>query len=514
MRPLVCTLLLALVATEASAQPVAHTAPRGAPGSPRESMTRFKELARGARWAEAARYLDLPANLRDDGPRVARELFEVIDHELGLDPSELSPEPLGDPDDGLPPRTDALGEVTLGAATEAPVRITRREFVDGARWMFTRATVQRAGGWYDHLGGRWTREHLPASLLARGPRNLLRWQWLALPLLLALSLVVGRVVAAQARRALVRVAGKHVLAFDPRLPERVTGPLSLLVAALVLRASVEALSFARDAEDTVHGLFSALWLGAVFWALWRGIEVASRGFAASRWAAEQTGSVTVLPLLAKAARVVLSVLGVVTVLSALGYPVASLLAGLGIGGLALALAAQKTGEHLIGSVAIGFDQPFQVGDLVKVDEQTGRVEAVGLRSTRIRTFDRTVISIPNGKLADMRTENLSARDRFRVYTTLGLAPTTDAATLRAVLAEVRQLLEAHPKAHGDAPWVSLLRVGATSIEVEVAAWFRTTEYEEFLAIRSEVLLGCLDVIERHRAQLATGIVPPPAPPTV
>ena len=83
-----------------------------------------------------------------------------------------------------------------------------------------------------------------------------------------------------------------------------------------------------------------------------------------------------------------------------------------------------------------------------------------------------------------------------------------------MLAEVHALLVAHPKAHGEAPWVSLLRVGATSIEVEVAAWFRTTDYEEFLAIRSEVLLGCLDVIERHRAQLATGVVPPAPPPTV
>jgi len=76
------------------------------------------------------------------------------------------------------------------------------------------------------------------------------------------------------------------------------------------------------------------------------------------------------------------------------------------------------------------------------------------------------------------------------------------------------MLVAHLKAHGDAPWVSLLRVGATSVEVEVAAWSRTTDYEEFLAIRSEVLLGCLDVIERNRAQLATAVAPPAPPPTV
>ncbi|MFO0602239.1 MAG: mechanosensitive ion channel family protein [Polyangiales bacterium] len=506
MRPFAhCLVALVLLGPAAFAQPVA----RAAPGSPRESMARFRDLARAGRWAEAARYVELPPGLRGEGPRAAQELFEVVDHELGLDPASLSGEALGDPDDGLPPRTDALGEIDGGAGADVSVRIARRELPDGTRWVFTRATVQRADALYDRLGGSWARQRLPRALLARGPKGLLRWQWLGLPVLLALGLALGRVVAALSRRALVRVAGRHVLALDPRLPERITGPLSVLVAALALRVAPEALALSRDGERFVEGLSSALLLGAVFWAAWRGIEVAARAVAASSWAAEQTGSVTVLPLLAKAARVALSTLGVVAVLSALGYPVASLLAGLGIGGLALALAAQKTGEHLIGSVAIGFDQPFQVGDLVKVDDQTGRVEAVGLRSTRIRTFDRSVISFPNGKLADLRTENLSARDRFRVATTLGLAPSTDAATLRAVLAEVRALLEAHPKLADDAPWVSLLRVGALAIEVEVAAWFRTTDMEEFLAIRSEVLLGCLDVIERHRAQLAA---PPPAPP--
>jgi MscS family membrane protein len=510
MRHVAFPFALLLLAAPAAAQGPPREALRAPAGSPRESLSRFRDLARAGRWAEAARYLDLPPDLRGDGPRVAAEVFEVIDHELGLDPALASGDPLGDPDDGLPPRTDALGDIVSGAH-EVPVRIARRELPEGPRWVFTRVTVQRTEALYDGLDGRWAREHLPRGLNARGPRGLLRWQWLALPLLLAVGLLVGRVLAAMARRALRRVAGRHVLALEPRLPERITGPLSLLVAALVLRVAPAALSLSRDGERFVEGLSSALLLGAVFWAAWRGIEVAGRALAASRWAAEQTGSVTVLPLLAKAARVVLSALGVVAVLSALGYPVTSLLAGLGISGLALALAAQKTGEHLIGSIAIGFDQPFQVGDLVRVDDQVGTVEAVGLRSTRIRTFDRSVISFPNGKLADLRTENLSARDRFRVHTTLGLAPTTDAATLRAVLAEVRALLEGHPQIADDAPWVSLQRVGTVAIEVEIAAWFRTREMEEFLAIRSAVLLGCLEVIERHRAQLAAPAVVPPSP---
>ena len=169
---------------------------------------------------------------------------------------------------------------------------------------------------------------------------------------------------------------------------------------------------------------------------------------------------------------------------------------------ASALAAQKTGEHLFGTVAIGFDQPFRLGDWIKVDDHEGTVEAVGLRSTRIRTLDRTVISIPNGKLADMRTETVSARDRYRVHATLGLEHGTSSATLRAVIDGARAMLAAHPRAHTDAPWVFLRRIGDSSLDVEVSAWFEADGYEDFLAIRSDVLMRLLEVVEARGARLA------------
>jgi MscS family membrane protein len=212
--------------------------------------------------------------------------------------------------------------------------------------------------------------------------------------------------------------------------------------------------------------------------------------------------VTLVSLGVKVARVLIGAAAVVVVLSALGYPIASLVAGLGIGGLALALAAQKTGEHLFGTLAIGIDQPFRVGDWVKVDDQEGTVEAVGLRSTRIRTLDRTLISIPNGKLADMRSEQVSARDRYRVHASLTVAFGTPPDTLRALMTELRAVLAAHPKAHTDGPWVFLRRVGDSGMEVEVSAWFACDGYEAFLQLRSEVLLSVLDRVERAGVTLA------------
>src|SRR5436853_176324 len=128
-----------------------------------------------------------------------------------------------------------------------------------------------------------------------------------------------------------------------------------------------------------------------------------------------------LPALgSRVAKAIVFAMTIIAVISALGYPVASLIAGLGIGGLALALAAQKTVENLFGAFAIGFDQPIREGDFVQIDGIKGSVEAIGLRSPRVRTADRTVVCFPNGRLAETRTENYAARDRFRFYTVLGL----------------------------------------------------------------------------------------------
>jgi MscS family membrane protein len=153
--------------------------------------------------------------------------------------------------------------------------------------------------------------------------------------------------------------------------------------------------------------------------------------------------------------------------------VASLIAGLGIGGLALALAAQKTVENLFGAFSIGVDQPFTVGDTVKVEDFLATVERIGLRSTRFRTMDRTIVTIPNGKLADSRVESYSARDRMRLATTIGVVYGTSEAQLREVLDGFARVLREQPKLWPEGVTVLLRGLGASVARIEVAAWFQT-----------------------------------------
>jgi MscS family membrane protein len=240
----------------------------------------------------------------------------------------------------------------------------------------------------------------------------------------------------------------------------------------------------------------------LFWAISRSIDVGQLVMAVSPWGRAHNAVRSLLPLFARVGKVIVWAVAFVAFLSELGYPVASLVAGLGIGGLAVALAAQKTVENLFGAFSIGADQPFREGDTVRVEDFVGTVEAIGLRSTRIRTPDRTLISIPNGKLADMRLESLSARDRLRFQTILGLVYGTSAAQLREVLAGVERVLRTQPKLWTPDLVVRFQSLGDSSLNVEIVAWFETTDWAEFLLVRQELLIAFMEVVEAAGSSLA------------
>jgi MscS family membrane protein len=189
-------------------------------------------------------------------------------------------------------------------------------------------------------------------------------------------------------------------------------------------------------------------------------------------------------------------------LAELGVSVASLVAGLGIGGLAVALAAQKTLENLFGTLSIGIDQPMREGDFVKLYDFVGTVEQIGLRSSRIRTLDRTIITIPNGELANQRIESYTVRDRMRLATTVRLVYTTTSQQMRDILAALEAILRAHPKIWPDSVVVRLKDLGESSFDIEIMAWFQTPEWPEFQQIRQDILIEFMAAIEQHGSAIA------------
>jgi MscS family membrane protein len=344
--------------------------------------------------------------------------------------------------------------------------------------------------------------HLPAPLLEAGPRGLLWWQWLAIPVLLAVALAAGAFLGLVTRRVLGHLAARTRARWDDALIDRLARPIAALWAIAVMTALQGLLALGPSAESVLHQLLRAATYFVFFWAGFRAIDVAFTAAARAPWALTNAGLAGLLPLGRQISQVVLVALGLVAVLNELGFQVASLLAGVGIGGIALALAAQKTVENLFGSVAIGVDQPFRVGDFVKVDDVSGTVEAVGMRSTRIRTLDRTIVTIPNGKLSEMRAETFAVRDRIRLYANLGLAFGTTAAQMRAVLDGIQGALRAQPKLFPEGMSVRFTEVQESALNVEVSAWLATADWNEFTLLRQELLLRFLEVVEGAGTSLA------------
>jgi MscS family membrane protein len=344
--------------------------------------------------------------------------------------------------------------------------------------------------------------YLPAPFLAEGPRGLLWWQWLAIPVLLALALVVGSALGWGTRRVLGHLAARTQTAWDDTLLHRIAAPLNLLWAIAVFTALRPWLDLDAEAGEVVSRVLRSATLFVVFWAGFRSLDVGFDAAASAPWSKVNASLSGLLPLGRKLGKILLLAIGLVSVLNELGFQVASLLAGLGIGGIALALAAQKTVENLFGSVAIGVDQPFRVGDFVKIEDVTGTVETIGMRSTRLRTLDRTLVTFPNGKLADLKAETFAARDRLRISVNLGLSYDTTAAQLRAVLAGVEQALLAHPRIWPDGTSVRFTEFRESSLNVEVMAWLQLTDWSAFTRERQELYLRFMAVVEEAGTTLA------------
>ncbi|WP_437604086.1 mechanosensitive ion channel family protein [Sorangium sp. So ce590] len=470
-----------------------------APDSPQASMRRFIELCRAGNYAEAARYLDLPP--KADGAVLAQKLKAVLDRHLWLDVERLSPLPLGDAQDNLGAGVEELGKIPTRTGPQ-PVRLVRRATPDGVRWLFSRATVDRVDEWYARLEDRWLRDHLPPVLLRAGPRELLWWQWLALPVLALAAWLVGAVLSFLLRALLRRLVVRTGSAIDDALLEGTRGPLTFAAALLAIAVALPWFGLYQPAEAFLDKVLRAGVFVAVFWFALCAIDAVGGRLLAAPATRDNPAARSLVPLMGRIAKVAIVIFGAIAVLSELGYPVTSLLAGLGIGGVALALAAQKTVENLFGSVSIGIDRPFQVGDFVRIDALLGTVESIGLRSTRIRTLDRTLVTIPNGKLADLQIESYTARDRMRLSCVLSLVHETTPEQLRAIIEGCERALRAHPHIWPDDVVVRFIGVAPSSLDVEVMAWFETRDFGQFRTMRQEVLITFLEIVGSAGSRLA------------
>ncbi len=481
--------------------PTPEPASEAAPDSPRASLGAYLDLARHGKYAEAARYLSLPEGEAGRGPELARRLKAALDRHLSIDLDGVSPLSDGNPGNGQPLRVEQVGAIPLPTGGLQPLRLVKTQDANGAFWAFSQATVSSVDRLYEELPDAWVHDRLPDLLLRPGPANLARWQWIALPLLLLAAWMLGRLLAAASVALLGRLAARTATEWDDLLVPRLPAPLTLAWAVIVLHLLLPFLALYAPAEQSLRTLLRLGGGLSVLWAVWRSIDVSAQYLVRTPWGLGNPSGRSLLTIGVRIGKVTLAMMTLLATVAALGFPVGTALAGLGLGGLALALAAQKTVENLIGTVTLAADQPFREGDTVRVDGLEGTVETIGLRSTRIRTAERTLVTLPNGRLADMRIESLAVRDRFCLACTLSLVYDTSAAQMTAVLEGCERVLRAHPNLWPEVV-VALKALAPSSLDVEIQAWFRAHDFEEFRLYRQQALLGFMKVVEEAGTRFA------------
>jgi MscS family membrane protein len=354
--------------------------------------------------------------------------------------------------------------------------------------------VARVHEAYAELGLPLIVDRLPEVFLDWSFLDVALWQWIGLLLLGLASWIVGLLLAAVFVRVLEPAAARSVTDFDDRLLALMRGPARLLVAVGAFNAGLHLLRLTLPAEHFLRGASSFLLIGGIAWGLMRLTDLAGSFLKERLTARGQQGATYLVPIGGRAIKVTIGLITVLATLATWGFDVTAVLAGLGVGGLAVALAAQKTVENVFGGVAVLLDQPVKPGDTCRFGDKVGTVEDIGLRSTRVRTLDRTVVSVPNAEFSALQIENFAQRDRIRIITTLGLRYETTPDQLRHVLAGMRRVLLAHPKVAPDPLRVRFVGFGAYSLDVELFAYVETTDFDEYLAVREDVYLRLIDVV--------------------
>lgn len=485
--------------------PAANNDPLGR-DSPQSSVVAFLEAAHAHDYAKAWRYLDL-RNMPEDerfknGAELGRDLTVILDNDTRFDVGNLSRSPEGDLSDNLPPGLDRIDTFQVdGRMLE--IDLQRVKLKSGLEvWLFSPSSVANIPLIAQQTNKSAIERHLPLPLVNWEFIGTPLWRWIGM-LLLAIALAafskwISRLVLWLTRLAVKRIAPSWNLA----LFETFLGPLRLLLSVSLFRAGMEWFAPSALARLFVGRILALLFFWGIFWLCAAIIDLIVRHLRTRLQSRHRAFSYSVLPLSGRVAKVVLFVLIIAAVLTEWGYNTTTLLAGLGIGGVAIALASQKTIENLFGSVAVISDRPVSVGDFCKFGGSMGIVEDIGLRSTRIRTLDRTLVTVPNGSFSTMTIENFDRKDKQLFHVTLNLKRDTSPDQMRQVLDSITKILKGNPKLETGALPVRFVGIGSYSLDIEIFIYVLTLDGDEFMKIQQELFLAILDAVKAAGTALA------------
>ncbi len=479
--------------------------------TPRGTLSGFISAIGQDDYEKAASYLNLSylpkTQAQAQGKILAKGLQTLMDNGSWISPAAMvSNDPMGKVDDGLSDGVERLG--TLKAKDKSADLLAEKITSDDgvSIWLISTQTVKQIPGFVKNLSESKLDRALPDSLLEPKFWGVPLGHWIAMLGIVGaaylISWAVVWVLAWCTRKCWKNkdINKKHVIdAFE--LPVRLyVATVIFVVACVQIGISV----VARQHFSQITIIVSWISLALLMWKL---IDVIAETSQRKLIEKGKYGALSGVHFFRRMAKFIFAAIATFVTLDTVGIDVTAGLAALGIGGLALAFGAQKTIENFIGSIMVIFDQPVRIGDYCKVGEIAGTIEDIGMRSTRIRTLDRTLITIPNGDFSAQRIENYAHRDQFRIYTKLAVRLDATADQLRYLIVEIRSLLYSHPKLETKSANVKFIGWSEYSTFIEVVAYVMTRNNDDFMEVREDVYLRILDIIEKSGTTLTTPATP-------
>ncbi len=315
------------------------------------------------------------------------------------------------------------------------------------------------------------------------------------------AFLLRRVVTTLLFGLLKRFASKTATTLDDKLFGALEGPVAALISVAGTVAALKVLKLSETSDMTVRYVSTVAFSVVVLWGLLRAFG-ALLDHAQEVAVQRQMGIAAFMPWIKKTLVVFFVIFGALLIAQSLGANVKAFLAGLGIGGLAFALAAQDTIANVFGSVVVAIDQPFKVGETVQIGGHTGMVEDIGLRSTRIRRVDRSMIVIPNKTVAGENIVNLSRFNGRRVEQVLGLTYDTTAAQMEELVGEVRRMLAAEEEIDPTSINVYFRDFSASSMDVWLTYNTRSPDFARSMVLRQRLNLAFMRALEARGLSMA------------
>ena len=463
-------------------------------GTPRGAIVGFLRAADEFDFEKAAEYLDLrnlPADLkRTDGAELARQFNHVLSRAVWFDDYTVSDDPKGLQGDGLPAYRDELVKVPING-TRIPIWLQHIPRGDGTMiWKISNRSVAEIPQLYDYYSYNPVVERIrtwfPADASFLG---LEAFKWfivlalalLSWPLFYGLGLVLSRIFSSPERPTY------------PLVRKIFTRPLVAVAILLVVQQTLLTLGLSARAQQVTEA--HTLRILVIVWAFWSILSLVHAHQANKLQGQGRPGAAKLLRPIMTLLKLLVVLFGILYWLSNIGVNITTLLAGLGVGGLAVALALQRPLEDMMGALSIFSQAPIRVGDFCRYGEIFGVVEDIGLRSTRIRTLENTLVHVPNARIAHVEIENYAARSKIRYGPTLRLRYDTTAEQIREIRQRITEMLHEHERVHDEPIRVRFHEFDVDAILVSVHCYMITTDLTESYEIREDLNLRVMEIVE-------------------